>query len=165
MKVTVFVLENGVRQTWSKTRISEELAPGKQVLVYDMPSIHGGITDDGVVVMVVYRPASGSMLVYNVTNETFTLREPLAGRRDSYSLYKGALSDDSEYIFYTRDRNRLRSGKEVKAVEVLSIRNLARMKAVTFSHGDGRHLRNIHLLDPLRVDGPVCMAVTTTGGG
>lgn len=164
IKITVFAMDNGVRQVWSNTQVGEELAPAKQVSVFDEAAIHGGITEDGTVVMVVYRAPGGLTLVYNVTKNGFTPREPLADMRNSYSLHEGALSDDSEYIFYTRDGDRFRFDKEIKAVEAYSIRDLTRMKAVTFSYGDGRNIRNIRLLDPLRVSGPIYMAITTSGG-
>jgi hypothetical protein len=82
-----------------------------------------------------------------------------------YSLTNGAVSDDSEHIFYSRKGSSFGKRGEASVVEIYSIRNLDRMRAVTFGFGDGYHLRNTQLIRPLRIQGSVYIGIDTSSFG
>ena len=164
IKVTVYHLNGDFEEKWSTTHIIDgDLGAPQRLSLYDSATMHGGVTEDGESVLVVYRPAGRVTKVYTVTTHGFTPRRPPSETASGYLTSSGDMSDDSEYIFYSRRGNKFGSGGEAKAVEAFSVRNLARLKAVTFAFGDGHHLRNVRLLRPLQLRGPVYMAVDTSG--
>jgi hypothetical protein len=163
LKVTVFRLKDGWQEKWTSTHNVGGEQPGNRgVRLYESTSISGGITEDGESVLIVYRPAGRPTVAFTVTKDEFTPRQPPSDTANAYSVYSGAVSDDSEHIFYTRSGSPFGSGGQAKAVEAFSLRNLARLKAVTFSFGDGHLMRNARLLQPLSLQGPVYMAVDTS---
>ena len=164
IEVTVYSLKNGFEQKWTIDHIGAvgEFQTSESSSWYDTAHMHGGVTEDGHTVLLVYRPPSAVATAYIVNAYGFTLRRPPSDVGSAYSSSTGKLSNDSEYIFYTRSGSSFGRNGEAKVVEVYSIRHLARVKAVTFGFGDGRHLRNTQLLSQLRVDGPVFMAIETS---
>lgn len=166
IKVTVYGLNNGFEQKWSITHTNDEAAGAPQRAGwYDTAKMHGGITEDGESVLVVYRPAGGEVKVYTANADGFTPRRPPSDTNEMYSLTNGVVSDDSEHIFYSRKGSSFGKRGESSVVEAYSIRNLARMRAVTFGFGDGHHLRNTQLIRPLRNQGPVYIGIDTSGFG
>ena len=158
IKVTVYQVNEGFEKEWAGSQTLPPSPPNRYAR-YETTGLNGGITEDGKSVMVVYRPAGGETRAFIVTKEGFLSKRPPSDTARNYSLTSGSVSDDSEYIFYTRSGKKFGRGGEAKAVEAFSIRTLARLKAVTFSFGDGRHMRNTHLLRPLRLGGPVHLGV------
>jgi hypothetical protein len=130
---------------------------------YDTAQMNGGLTEDGKVVLLVYRSSRRSMAKAYIVKETgYTVREPPCNP-DAYLLDAGMLSEDSEYLFYTRSGTAFGNNGEARVVEAYSIRHLARIKAETFGFGDGYHIRNGHLLRNLSVSGPIYLAISTSG--
>jgi hypothetical protein len=125
--------------------------------------MHGGITDDGQSVLLVYKPIGGLVAAYVVNTNGFTWRTPPSDIGLACSLSQGQLSEVSEYLFYTRSGTAFGKNGEAKVVEAYSIRHLARLRAVTFGFGESRYLRNTRLLPQLRARGPIYMAIETPG--
>ena len=166
IKVTVYALNNGFEQKWSITHTGDEAAGASQRAGwYDTAKMHGGITEDGESVLIVYKPAGGEVKVYTAKADGFTPRRPPSDTNSMYSLTSGVVSDDSEHIFYSRKGSSFGKRGEASVVEAYSIRNLARMRAVTFGFGDGHHLRNTQLIRPLRIQGPVYIGIDTSSFG
>ena len=164
IKVTVYHLRDGFELKWTVTYrgTDEEFRPKESSSWYDSSTMHGGITDDGQSVLLVYKPVGGLAAAYVVNPNGFTWRKPPSDTDLAYSSSTGQLSEDSEYLFYTRSGAAFGKNGEAKVVEAYSIRHLARVRAVTFGFGDGRHLRNTRLLPQLRVRGPIYMAIETS---
>ena len=164
IKITVHRLENGFEQKWTVIHRGTvgEFQESESSSWYDTAQMHGGLTEDGQTVLLVYRPPGAVTTAYIVNSNGFTLRKPPSDAGSGYSSSAGKLSDDSEYIFYVRSGISFGRNGEAKVVEVYSIRHLACVKALTFGFGDGRHLRNTQLLPQLRVDGPIYMAIETS---
>jgi hypothetical protein len=73
IKVTVYGLNNGFPQKWSNIHTADEAARAPQrAKWYDTAKMHGGITEDGESVLMVYRPAGGEVKVYTVNKDGFT---------------------------------------------------------------------------------------------
>jgi len=166
IRVTVYHLNHGFEQKWSITHTADEDAGAShRIGWFDTAKMHGGVTEDGESVLIVYRSAGGPTKVYTATANGFTPRRPPSDTNSMYSLSSGTLSEDSENIFYSRSGSKFGKGGEAKVVEAYSIRNLALVKAVTFGFGDGRHLRNTRLIRPLQIRGPVYVAIETSSFG
>jgi hypothetical protein len=82
-----------------------------------------------------------------------------------YSLTSGVVSDDSEHIFYSLEGSSFGKSGEASVVEAYSIRNLARMRAVTFGFGDGYYIRKTQLIRSLRIQGPIYIGIDTSSFG
>ncbi|KAH8802938.1 hypothetical protein F5884DRAFT_803753 [Xylogone sp. PMI_703] len=166
IKVTVYGLNNGFEQKWSITHTGNQAAGAPQRGGwYDTAKMHGGITEDGESVLVVYKPVGREVEVYTVKADGFTRRGPPSDTNVTYSMTSGMVSDDSEHIFYSRRGSGFGKRGESKIVEAYSIRNLARVRAVTFAFGDGHHLRNTGLIRPLRIQGPLYIGIDTSSFG
>ena len=164
IEVTVYSLKNGFEKKWTVDYVGAvaEFETVESSSWYDTAQMHGGVTEDGQTVLLVHRPPSAVSTAYIVNANGFTLRRPPSDVGSAYSSSTGKISNDGEYIFYTRSGKSFGRNGEAKVVEVYSIRHLARVKALTFGFGDGRHLRNAQLLPQLRLDGPIFMAIETS---
>ncbi|KAF2471322.1 uncharacterized protein BDR25DRAFT_368132 [Lindgomyces ingoldianus] len=167
IKVTSFHSKDGLKPKWTVTHHGREgeFPTSQSTSRYDTDHMDGGITEDGEAVLLVYRPRGGATVAYLVNADGFTLRKPPSDTALRYSTPNGSLSEDSEYLFYTRDGTPWGKSGEAKVVEAYSIRHLARMRAVTFAFGDGQHLRNTCLHRPLRVRGTIYMGINTSDFG
>ncbi|KAH6896515.1 hypothetical protein B0T10DRAFT_543992 [Thelonectria olida] len=164
LKVTVYELHGDIKEKWSSTFNEEGFVPDPTAGIWRESEMQGAVTEDGAAVFLACRPKGKRVKVYTVTSEGFTPRKPLPSMQDSYSWDKGALSDDSEYLFYTRSGNTFGSSRHATAVEAFSIRDLARVKAVTFQFGGRNRVGSGRLLGQLDVNGPVYLGVGTSGG-
>ncbi|OCK78347.1 hypothetical protein K432DRAFT_394863 [Lepidopterella palustris CBS 459.81] len=164
IKVSVFKLHEGFEQIWTVTYSGPdgEFQASSTRSWYDSAQMHGGITEDGQSVSLVYRPGGGPTTAYIVNASGFTSRKPPSDTGTGYSSHSGMLSADSEHLCYTRSGSAFGKGGEAKVVEVYSIRHLARVRAVTIAFGDGRHLRNTRLIKELRAQGTIYMAIDTS---
>lgn len=163
IKVTVYHLNNGYEQKWSVdyNGPDQEFQGSSSSSRLHKSQMHGGITEDGESVLLIYRSAEGPVGAYVVNANDFTWRNPPSDTGSPLSIFAGQLSDDSECLFYTRSGTAFGRGGQAKVVEIYSIRHLARIKAFTFGFGDGRKIRNTWLLSHLRVKGPIYMAIDT----
>jgi hypothetical protein len=144
LTVIVYLLDDGFQRKWITTHVIREDTSPKQVWsLYERTEIHGGITEDGESVVVLYQPKGGKTKAFTVTRNGFTDRLAPAETGSEYSYSTGEMSEDGEHLFYTGRGNKFGGGGEGKVVEVYSMRNLVKLKAMTFSYGDGRHLRNV----------------------
>jgi hypothetical protein len=165
--VNVHSLRDGFHKKWSVTYHGTEhqFQKAQYSSIYDVHEMHGGITEDGAAVLLVYRPAGAVTTAYLVSTNGFTPHTPPADTASSYLRSAGLLSEDSESLFYTSSGDPFGRNGEAKVVEAYSIRHSARVVATSFGFGDGRHLRNVQLLSPLRTSGPMYMAIDTANFG
>ncbi len=163
IKVTVYSLNNEVVEQWSTDYQApqSEFRSEASFSLYET-AIHGGVTEDGQNVLLVYRPKAVATRAYLVNARGFTWRKPPSDNDRSYSSCIGMVSEDSEYLFYVRSAARFGRGGEAKAVEAYSIRHLACARAETFGFGDGRKLRNVRLLRQIDLRAPIYMAIDTS---
>lgn len=168
IRITVYGLGEVFKQCWSLTihRPDDEPFSARESASGDgHPHMHGGITEDGKSVLLIYGVDYGSRVAYLVNARGCTKREPPSDLALGYSGTVGQLSDDSEHLFYVRSGTAFGKNGEAKVVEAYSIRHLATARALTFGFGNGRHLLNVRLLRPLRVRDPIYMAIRTSGFG
>ena len=164
---TVHSLRDGFHKKWSVTYHGTEpqFQKAQHSSIYDVHEMHGGITEGGAAVLLVYRPAGAVTTAYLVNSNGFTPHTPPADTGFSYLRSAGLLSEDSESLFYTTSGDPFGRNGKAKVVEAYSIRHSARVLATSFGFGDGPHLRNVQLLSPLRTSGPICMAIDSANIG
>jgi hypothetical protein len=163
--VTVWELKDGFIQKWTSMYHGSdaEFQPSTGSW-YDNSQMHGGVTEDGHAVLLVYRSGADLARAYVVRETGFTVRAPPSDT-NIYSSSVGLLSEDSECLLYTRGGSTFGHHGEARVVEAYSIRHLARVRAETFGFGDGRNLRNGHLLRQFRVADPMYLAISTSSFG
>ena len=165
IQVTVYHLKDGFDQKWSVTYDGpdQEFQGTSRSSFYDTTRMHGGITEDGQSVLLIYQPSGGGRAgAYVVNANGFTWRSPPSDTGSSYIASPGELSADSECLFYTRSGAAFGRNGEAKVVEAYSIRHLARLQATSFGFGDGVHMRNTRLLPQPRIKGPIYLAIETS---
>lgn len=164
LKVTVYHASEGFQEKWSATHTApeSEFTAEESYRDYVRGALHGGVTEDGRAVLLVYRPKAGVARAYLVNPNGFTCRTPPSDTHLDYSSSIGIASDDSEHLFYVRSGTKFGRNGEAKVVEAYSIRHLSCARAETFGFGDGYHMRNIHLLEHLRLKSPLYVAIETS---
>jgi hypothetical protein len=167
IKVTVYHANEGFQEKWSAIRTApeSEFTTGERWSDYDKGALHGGVTEDGQAVLLVYRPKAGATRAYLVNSHGFTWRKPPSDTHLDYSSSIGIVSDDSEHLFYVRSGTKFGRNGEAKVVEAYSIRHLACARAATFGFGDGYHMRNMHIIEHLRLKSPLYVAIETSSFG
>ncbi|EXJ69394.1 uncharacterized protein A1O5_07430 [Cladophialophora psammophila CBS 110553] len=167
IKVTVWHLDEEFAEKWSTSHEApeSEFTTDGYVTSYDYGAIHGGITEDGQCVLLVYRPKGSTTRAYLVNAHGFTWRKPPSDTSLGYTISTGTLSEDSEYLFYVRSGKKFGRNGQAKVVEAYSIRHLSCVKAESFGFGDGYQMRNVCLLPHLRLQGPTYMAIDTSSFG
>ena len=163
LKVTVYSVNGDFNQKWSASYLEPERdrSASESLRWSDTTYMHGGITEDGDSVLLMYQPVGTSFTAYLVDANGFTSRKLPSSLSSSDLLYAGRLSQDSEHILYTRSATPFGKHGEAQTVEAYSIRHLALGYAVTFGFGDGYHLRNVYLLSPPRTHSTMFMAINT----
>lgn len=136
IKVTASHMKNGFKQKWTASHngsVEEFKAPASP-MGYDRVGLQGGITEDGQSVLLIYDPGAGPVGAYIVNANGFTRRNPPSHIFTGYVSSPGQLSEDSEYLFYTRAGSGFGRNGQAEVVEAYSVRHLARMRATTFRH-------------------------------